>query len=72
MYSGYKITYWFCKSMLSGTIMFSQPQEWCSLGNNLKPIPRRDIRKLGEIVLSGFNYLGNLDSAQRKFQRHSM
>jgi hypothetical protein len=39
-------------------------------GSNLKLISRRDIRKLGEIVLSGFNYLENLDSL-RKFLRRS-
>lgn len=39
-------------------------------GSNLKLISRRDIRKLGEIVLSGFNYLENLDSP-RKFPRRS-
>lgn len=44
---------------------FSPPR-----GGNLKLISRRDIRKLGEIVLSGFNYLENLDSP-RKFLRRS-
>lgn len=51
-------------------IVATPPNAFPLRGSNLKLISRRDIRKLGEIVLSGFNYLENLDSP-RKFPRRS-